>query len=83
MNDEDLGNLLLQEFDAHHVDDESDNESETSVGVTHMIFIVFFWIQGLKSDSNLMWVPDEQNLYYRNCYNKKYEAWAMGVYVSM
>lgn len=75
MNNEDLGNLLLQEFDAHHFDDEIENENETSVSVTQLIFISFIWIEGMRSNSNLMWVPDEQNLYYRNYYNKKYDAW--------
>lgn len=79
MNDEDLGNLLLEEFDAHHSgnDDESRNESSsgTNARIAHIILIAVIWMEGLRSNSNVMWIPDEQNLYYRNCYNKKYEAW--------
>lgn len=77
MDDEDLRSKLLAEFDQHITDDESENEN-LNIG---FIVITFIWIQGLRANSKLMWVPDENNLYYANVQSREYEA--MGYTIHM
>lgn len=77
MDDEVLRAKLLAEFDQHSTDDESENEN-LNIG---FIVITFLWIQGLRAKSKLMWVPDENNLYYANVRSREYEAMGYTCYV--
>ena len=79
IKDKELGNLLSAKFDTEF--DITYDNSDTSVSLSHIVSIAFIWVQGLRANSNIIWVPEEKNLYYKNIYNKEYEAWAYHTHV--
>lgn len=78
MNEEELKNQLLSEFHDYssgNEDDEIDQDDESSLNkIGALLLISFIWIQGIRSNSNLMYVPHERQIYCANGENKSYEA---------
>lgn len=68
----DLQNQLLAEFSQYEInsEDESNEEKRNQNKFGALIFITFIWIQGIRSNSNLMYVPNEQQIYCSNGENK-------------
>lgn len=78
ITDEDLRNKLLAEFLDHSIEDETENENPNTGG---LVIVTFIWIQGLRENSKLMWVPNEENLYYANVRSREYDAMGYTCYV--
>lgn len=70
-----LQNQLLAEYSQY-----KKKRHENKFGA--LIFITFIWIQGIRSNSNLMYVPHEQQMYCSNGENKSYDALRFRCYVS-
>lgn len=72
-NDE-LAQKLLGEYNL--IEDKDDEQTEQTVqknntiGAAGIIFMAFIWIEGLRAGSKLVWIPQEENLYYVNGQNK-------------
>lgn len=79
-----LQKQLLAEYSQCHInsEDESDEESRKENKFGALIFVAFIWIQGIRSNSNLMYVPNEQQIYCSNGENKSYDALRFRCYVS-
>lgn len=57
--------------------DERSNNNESDVYTLNergLISVNFIWFEGLRSGSRLVWVPDEECIYYSNAINKKFNA---------
>lgn len=77
MDEEELQKQLLSEFQdySRENEDEGKNESyKSSKAIGAFILISFIWIQGVRSNSNLIYVPSEQHIYAANGENKTYDA---------
>lgn len=81
MDEAELQKQLLSEFkdyeSEHEVDENSTNGNKTETYENKfraLVLISFIWIQGLRSNSNLMYVPDEQQMYCANGENRSYDA---------
>lgn len=92
MDSDDLAQQLLNEFNVSteesRIDDneceENDarfdnNENYISNG-QRLIKFNFSWIEGLRTGSRLVWVPEEENIYYSNAINTKFNAIACTCY---
>lgn len=80
MDNEDLAQQLLDEYnksieELENNDDDGSGENETArLDINHNSNgrrYIYSWIEGLRTDSRLVWVPEEENLYYTNAINKK------------
>lgn len=79
MDEEELQSQLLAEFRDYKLNSENetgekDQENKKSGKFGALILISFIWIQGIRSDSNLIYVPREQQIYCGNGENKSYDA---------
>ena len=63
MDDKELGNLLLAEFDDIHLTDDDDRNNETSISLAHIVFITFTWVQGLGSNWNYRYIYNKEHFY--------------------
>lgn len=75
MNDDDLREKLLAEFDNH-----SDDEEESDTAHIGLIPLEFLFIKGLRSTSKLIWIPEEECLFYSNVRSERYDAIAYTCY---
>lgn len=84
MNKEnDLQNQLLAEHSQYNIssEEESNEANEKGNPFGARIFITFIWIQGIRSDWNILYVPNEQQIYCANGENKSYDALRFRCYV--
>lgn len=82
MDDEKLQAQLLAEYDGYESessghDQNYDNENNQ---IGSFILLNFIWIQGLRTNSNLIYVPDEQQIYCGNGVNRKYDEFRFRCY---
>lgn len=68
-NNEQIVQDLLNEYDL--VDTESEHTDENNVNFLGVLFMAFVWIEGLRAGSKLVWIPEQEYLYYVNGPNKK------------
>lgn len=73
MNDEDLQAKLLKEF--------SDSDSDKNIDVdknrntlSPFVFLAFIFLHGIQNTSNVIYVPDDKQLYLENGFNKTLDA---------
>lgn len=68
MDDEQIVQNLLNEYNL--IDDVAENESEpaenSNINFLGVVFMTFIWIEGLRTGSKLIWIPDQECLYYVN-----------------
>lgn len=86
MDEKQLQAELLQEFQTYEIEDDEKPEDENddilseesrdsqSHPFAAYILITFLWIHGFRSNSNLIYVPNEQQIYCGNGENKKLDA---------
>lgn len=92
MDNDDLAQQLLNEFNistggSKNDEDESgenyarldNNQNYVNNGIRFNKFN-FSWIEGLRTGSRLVWVPEEENIYYSNAINTKFNAIACTCY---
>lgn len=60
---------------------ERNNDEPLSTNPSGLFMLIFTWIEGLEAGSRLVWVPDEEFLYYTNTISKKYDAIACTCFV--
>lgn len=72
-SNEDIAYKLLDEYNlADEVPGErEDGESNNNVNILGIIFMAFIWVEGLREGSKLVWVPQQEHLYYVNGPTKK------------
>lgn len=73
MDNDELINRLLEEFDDLHDDMEFNDAAE-------MVLVTYVFIEGFRKNSNLLWVPNESCIYYKNVYSEELEAVAYTCY---
>lgn len=91
MDDEELTNELLNEFDTPAETEDlpnepSENENNDDVRInicnaTGFFLLMFTWIEGLRKGSRLIWVPNEECIFYSNAINQKDGAIACTCYI--
>lgn len=106
MNNEDLTQQLLSEFNTsvgnemsnndERIENSNDeqiensnaerlensNDEPLSTNAAGLFMLTFTWVEGLRAGSRLVWIPDEECLYYTNAISKKYDAMACTCYVN-
>lgn len=84
MDEEELQKQLLSEFQDYSCENEDEGKKENlEIGkaIGAFILISFIWIKGIRSNSNLIYVPNEQQIYAANGENKTYDAIRFRCYV--
>lgn len=79
MDHAELAEQLLSEFDKsiEHLNDEREDNNDESAhndefnNNNEPKSLNFAWIEGLRTGSRLVWVPNEENVYYANAISKK------------
>lgn len=80
MNDEQLAQQLLSEFDKsiensrENVEIEDNDDDESNRDPSGLFILIYVWIEGLRSGSRLAWIPSEECVYYSNAISKKHNA---------
>lgn len=86
MDEKELQAELLEEFQSYDIEnsgkkvgngednEKNESESDESNHLTAFIIITVLWIQGMRANSNLIYVPDEQQIYCGNGENKAQDA---------
>lgn len=70
MDNEQIIQDLLDEYnliDDEIEDEHADNNNANFLGI---LFMAFIWIEGLRAGSKLVWIPEQEYLYYVNGKNK-------------
>lgn len=86
MDEEELQTQLLSEFgDYESESNESESEYVSKKSIVKklgaLVLVTFIWIQGIRSNSNLIYVPKEEQIYCCNGENKSYDAFRFRCYV--
>lgn len=71
MDDDQIAQNLLEEYNL--VDNESEHTEhadENNFNFLGIAFMAFIWIEGLRAGSKLVWIPEQECLYYRNGQSK-------------
>lgn len=89
MDNDDLIDQLLNEFNDHQLDEEQINSDENNIFLDNeinnnlelnlnkhgLIALQFDWFEGLRTGSRLVWVPNEECIYYSNAKRKNGTAY--------
>lgn len=90
MDDEELTQQLLNEFNKSSVENEFDesvskednDDVQLNCNPSGLFILIFAWIEGLRKGSRLVWIQSEENVYYANGISKKHDAIACTCYIS-
>lgn len=71
-NNEEIAQKLLDEYNLadNLPEDVTEHANNSNVNIFGIVFMAFIWIEGLREGSKLVWVPEQENLYYVNGQNK-------------
>lgn len=72
MNNDDLDKELLAEFNDY--DDNGETADDSPIDMTGFVFVSIVWFEGRRVNSKIAWSPDERVYYYKNGYQKIYNA---------
>lgn len=68
MDNEQVLQNLLEEYNLN--DDETEHTGNSSFNLLGIVFMTFIWIEGLRAGFKLIWIADQECLYYINGKNK-------------
>lgn len=69
-SDEKLQAELLAEYSNYEYSDDREKEKTSDIRTSALILISLIWIQGFRANSNLMYIPQEQQIYCANGFIK-------------